>query len=295
MRKAEEQGQLSSTCDALGRYLGLNPGDGQTWRWYAQALDQNTTGGLSRDRLYLVFEEALRHNPDDATLERRCVDLAMELRPQRTKDAKRHLAVLLSLYAEKAKQGSASADATRELAELKELEGQCLFLEGEFAAAANAFSDATRYDPTRLACYVHRARLLRGELQKNAKDSNDEIDRMVANNPKSGVAYLYRFRYASEFQPPAADGDFSKALSLAPDNPEVLLTAAQLALLKRDRAAARSFLDRGMRLSPQNPDLTISLARLELLEQQPHQAEAVLRQTFQARPQPNLCSCWPKC
>jgi len=123
-RKAEEQGERSRASEALRHYLTLRPADGETWRWYARLLDELTTDIRRRDRVYLVYEEALRNNPGDPALERRCVDLALELRPERTADARSHLRVLLALPPEKLKKDPEASNATRELAELKELEGK---------------------------------------------------------------------------------------------------------------------------------------------------------------------------
>src|SRR5271166_1465408 len=111
---------------------------------------------------------------------------------------------------------------------------------------------------------------------------------MVANNPESGPAYLYRFRYLSEFRPPAPDNDLKKALELSPENPEVLLTAALVAQQKKDPAAARAYLEKGLKLHPQNADFPMALARLELGEQHPDRVEAVLRQAYHAKPSVDL-------
>src|SRR5208337_1804218 len=127
---------------ALRQYLSLRPRDGEAWRSYARVLDGVTKNSRRRDQVYLVYEEALRCNPGDPSLERRCVDLALELRPERTADAKRHLRALLTLTAEKLKEDPQAPDAARELAELKELEGKCLLLESDFEAAANAYKDS---------------------------------------------------------------------------------------------------------------------------------------------------------
>ena len=111
---------------------------------------------------------------------------------------------------------------------------------------------------------------------------------MVANNPESGPAHLYRFRYLSEFRPPAPDSDLKKALELSPENPEVLLTAALVAENKKDPAAARAYLEKGLKLHPQNADFPRALARLELEEKHPDRAEGVLRQAYQAKPSVDL-------
>ena len=257
-RKDEEQGKASKAAEALGQYLSLRPRDGDTWRWYARVLDEVTTDSRRRDQVYLVYEEALRYNPDDRALERRCLDLALEIRPERTADAKRHLKVLLARAAEKLERGTEVSSAAMDLAELKELEGKCLLLESDFEAAANAYNEAISYDPTRLVCYVQRARLDRNELHKDPKDADAEIEWMVANNPESGPAHLDRFRYLSEFRPPAPDSDLKKALELSPEDPEVLLTAALAAEQKKDPAAARSYLEKGLKLHPQNADFPIA-------------------------------------
>ena len=287
-RKDEEQGKSSKAAAALRQYLSLRPRDGEAWRWYARVRDGVTTDSRRRDRVYLIYEEALRYNPDDPTLERRCVDLALELRPERTADAKRHLKVLLTQAAEKLEKGTEVSSAAMELAELKELEGKCLLLESDFEAAANAYNEAISYDPTRLFCYVQRARLYRSELRKDPKDADDEIEWMVANNPESGPAHLYRFRYLSEFRPPAPASDLKKALELAPENREVLLTAALVAEQKKDPVAARAYLEKGLKLHPQNAEFPMALAWLELGEQHPDRAEAVLRQAYQAKPSVDL-------
>src|SRR5271157_311914 len=283
-RKNEEQGKASKAADALRQYLSLRPRDGEAWRSYARVLDGVTKNSRRRDQVYLVYEEALRYNHGDPALERRCVDLALELRPERTADAKRHLKVLLTRAAEKLDKDAEASSAAMEPAELKELEGKCLLLESDFEAAANAYNEAISYDPTRLLCYVQRARLDRYELRKDPKDADDEIEWMVANNPESGLAHLYRFRYLSEFRPPAPDSDLKKALELSPDDPEVLLIAALAAEQKKDPAAARAYLEKGLKLHTQNDDFPMALARLELGEQHPDRAEAVLRQAYQAKP-----------
>ncbi len=141
-RKNEELGKASQAAVTLRQYLSLRPRDGEAWRSYARVLDEVTADSRRRDQVFLVYEEALRYNPGDPVLERRCVDLALELRPERTADARRHLEALLTRAAEKLDKNAEVASAARELAELKELEGRCLLLESGFEAAASAFSEA---------------------------------------------------------------------------------------------------------------------------------------------------------
>ncbi len=278
--RTEERGDAPATCQVLRRYLNLKPADQEAWRWYARILDQVLSGADRGNELYLVYQEALRHNPDDRSLERRCVDLALELRPQRTADARRYLGLLQLAPAEALKKDQRAVDAARELAELKELEGKCLLLESDYQTAANAFSEAIFHDPARLSCYMQLARLERGELRRNPRDPDARIEQMVASNSRSGLAHLYRFRYASEFRLPAADSDLKEALALAPEDSEVLLTAALVAEQRKDPDGARSLLEKAQTLHPQNVELALASARLELREKRPDRAESVLRRSY---------------
>src|SRR5271165_4363021 len=72
-RKDEEQGEGAKAAEALRQYLSLRPRDGKTWRWYARVLDGVATDTRRRDQVYLVYKEALRYNPGDPALKRRCV------------------------------------------------------------------------------------------------------------------------------------------------------------------------------------------------------------------------------
>ena len=186
----EAQGQGVKAVETLKQYLSLRPHDPEAWRSYARMLDETRKDPRQREQVYLVYQEALRYNPGDPTLERRSVDLALELRPERTADARRFLKDLAGRATESLEKGQDVAEvakAARELAELKELEGNCLLLDSEFQAAASAFNEAISYDPSRVLCYVQLARLDRNELKADPKVADGEIDWMLANNPKIGA------------------------------------------------------------------------------------------------------------
>ena len=91
--RAEAGDDLEKAEQSLGQYLTLRREDGAAWKRYAQLLDRRDADRQRRERVFLVHEEALRYNPGDSQLERRCADLALELR--RYTDAQRHLTNLL--------------------------------------------------------------------------------------------------------------------------------------------------------------------------------------------------------
>ena len=106
----------------------------------------------------------------------------------------------------------------------------------------------------------------------------------MAKNPEAGRSYLYRWRYKREFSPPADARDLEKALELAPNDPEVLLSAAADSELKPDTVAARAYFEKGFELDPTNLALALGLAGLESRERHHDRAEKVLRKANSANP-----------
>ena len=225
------------------------------------------------DRVFLVHEEALRHNPGDLKLERRCADLALEM--GRYSDAQRLLKNLDEKVFRDSRNQPAAVDRPG-LAELEDLQGQCELGQTRFEEAERLFNKALEHDPGRVACYDRLARLRRTKLRRN-EAADGTVKEMVAKNPKAGLSYLYRWRYSREFGPPADANDLPKALELAPDDPEVLLAAAGVSEAKSDAATARAYFEKGFKLDPTNVGLAVGLARLEIRERHLDRAESVLR------------------
>jgi cellulose synthase operon protein C len=282
--RAEAEHLLPKAEKALRDYLRIRYDDRPTWIWYARVMrDQQTVDLKRKERIFSVHEEALRYNADDSQLERRCADLALEI--GRYNDARRHLANLL-------KPGPAS---DTERAELEDLSGQCEQGATQYELAEDFYERAIQHDPHRVACYDRLALLRRLDLRRN-KPADDAIKAMIATNPASGLAYVYRWRYADRFAPPADPNDIEKALKLAPNpvgmfvlplvlgDPEVLLAAAAASERKREVAAARKHYEAGVKLDPKNVALVLGLARLETGLGHIDRAEAVLRQGFEAKP-----------
>jgi len=280
-RRAEAGNKLDKAEEALSQYLSIKHEDEPVWAWYARVLDLQDSEGRRRERVFLVHQQALRYNPGDLKLERRCADLAFELK--RYNDAHRHLDILLEQLSRDSQSKSADQATAKEKAELEDLLGQCDRGLLKYDEAEKWFREALKHDPGRLACYDRLARMRRTELRR-VEAADRTITEMVSKNPKLGRAYAYRWRYAREFLASADASDIQNALELAPDDSEVLLTAAVASEQKPDAAAERAHLDKGFKLDPKNAAFAIGLARLELREQHPDRAEAVLRQAYQARP-----------
>ncbi len=148
-----------------------------------------------------VHEQALRYNPGDSKLERRCADLALEL--GRYIDAQRHLDKPGRQGPERFAGPTSPAGA-----ELEDLLGQCERGLTRFDEAEKRFVQALEHDPRRVACYDRLARLLRTDLRRN-QDADGTIEEMVAKNPKVGpgsrLPLAIRARVL-EVQPPPTSG-----------------------------------------------------------------------------------------
>jgi tetratricopeptide (TPR) repeat protein len=269
-RRAEADKDLDKAEQSLSQYLNLRREDGPTWAWYARVVDEHDSQN-GREHVFLVHEEAFRYNPADSKLERRCAELALEV--GRYSDAQRHLKNLRD-------KGEPS---DTELAELEDLLGQCARGLTRLEDADKLFDKALAHDAHRVDCYDRLARLRRVDLRL-IETADGTIEEMIAKNPESGRAYIHRWRYKHEFAPPADAADIQKALKLAPDDLEVLFTAAVASEQEQDGASARAYFERGFKLNPKRAAFALGLASLETRERHLDRAEAVLRQSYQANP-----------
>lgn len=284
-RRKEAGGDREKAVEYLKQYLSLRKDDGAVWLWYARILNEKASESADRQELYEVHEKAARYNPDNLELRRRCADLAMVL--GRHRDASRNLLILYERLPDGAKE-------TAKRAGLEDLLGQCDQHESRFPGVPRLDDDprdvvrssdtlgaegwylrAIAHDPSRIETHERLSRLYRNELKQPEK-GDELIEAMIKANPESAAAYLARWRYGRDFGRETGDGDIKQALSLAPEDPQVLLAAAEVAQQSGDREAARRYLRQGRTKDPKNRIFPVRLAQLELTENHPAEAEAVL-------------------
>jgi tetratricopeptide (TPR) repeat protein len=199
---------------------------------------------------YLRLEQAWRRNPENMAVLRRLADYSMRI--GRVSDAVDHLSRLSQKFPEEL--------------DLEVKLGRCYAATERYRDAMARFERVLSEDPGNLEAYVQLIRLLRGPIDDPDR-AEILIHRMVESNSKSAQAYLERARFLqSEEKSAEANKDIAKAIELAPDDRNILLTAARLAMKVDDNEKAREHLRRAQSLYPDDELVLQTMAMLNLAE-----------------------------
>ena len=108
--------------------------------------------------------------------------------------------------------------------------------------------------PDQIDAYEILARLLRERVQpQQPKVADAVMDRLTVVNKDSYRAHLQRARYLQQYaKGVGSETDLEVALKLAPNDPDVILIAAQAALIDSKFADCPTLLTRGLKLYPKN-------------------------------------------
>jgi tetratricopeptide (TPR) repeat protein len=264
MREAERAEQHEDFARAvvhLQHYLAYQPNDTEVIARYALALAKASSSCSARFKTFLLLEQVLRRQPERHDLRRHAIQAAIDL--NRLADAVRHLQYLLKA---KLHQG-----------DLEHQLGWCQEALGQYEQSAASFRSAIQHAPQQVDSYILLAELLQRRL-----DQRDEaakvMDAMVAANPKAWQAYLARARFHyGRGDLESAERDILQACALAPQQADVLIAGAEMAVLKGNLTAAREFVYRSLKLQPFNERMYRSLATLEMRALYPDKAIACLR------------------
>jgi tetratricopeptide (TPR) repeat protein len=289
---AEAQGLNDRASRLLGTYVSLVPEDTDARARYAKMLEEHALSPRARFRVMTVYEQVLVREPDRHDIRRRVAKLALDIREYET--AQSHLEILLQ--------------AMPNDSELEYLKGRCLESKevlidppgpahGQHPGATEWYIASVKHNPGQLEAYARLATLYRDKLDRPPQ-AEAWLQQLVKENPKVVGAYLTRIRVRQSQNPSDAaarqardalvDQDIAQALQVAPEEPEVLLLAADAAQKRRgDFQEARGYLERILKKYPNSPAAYEAMASLELAANRLDEAVKYLRRGLERSPTHN--------
>ncbi len=285
--RAESKGDLIKAEEYLRLFLSYQPNDAAALAKYGLIRADRARTVDDQIQNIRVLERALRVDPDRRDVRRRLVELAMSLKSFRV--AQTHLRTLLGR--QKPGNSDKEREGTLENGELEYLLGQCAEGETDYAQAADWYRDAVAHAPQQIEGYLRLADLLRNRLGNGSAadrvmDAQEIKDGLIAANSGSFRAYLERARYRKQYRIKGADQDLARALELAPNDADVLLSAAAFAMERGDNELARRHVTIGLERDPRNWRVSDAMAAIARRLGQPREAEAYLRRVIDAAADP---------
>lgn len=275
--QAKEQKDYAQEIQHLALYLGFEPDKTEARIRYGEALHEQAKQVGSRRGLRAAFfqlDTVLRREPQRSDVRRRQVDIAMSV--GLFSDALAHIQRLYK-------------DAPKD-AELEQKMGLCHERLGRFPEAVRDYEKAIEHSPEQIENYVRLALVSRERLEKIEK-ADLAMDKMVEANPKSFQAYLARAQYRLRFhaQSPGeiekARADVRQARQLSPEEPEVVLAAAQVEQAQGKLDEARKVLLEGIQAHPKDPRPYLALIAVEVREDKTKEALAHVRKGLKEVPE----------
>lgn len=273
-----KQEKLTEAEKYLATYLGFRPDDDEALVEYAELRDKLTRGSTrEKSQVLAIYGRALARGGSGKrdAFRRRAAELAIEVGD--TSIAREHLRVL----EEKAPKDGGIAY----------LMGRADEIDGLTAQAAEKYAESIEKDPTRIETYVHLANLRRGVLNDPVGADNimsagkDTSKGLVGANPQSPAAYLARAAYLTATRRPGqGEVDVLAALSIAPNDKDVLLAAADVAARRGQLDDAREHLRRVVELFPKDIRAYQNLARVEIAAGKTDEALDWLEQGIKIQP-----------
>ncbi len=269
--------------ECLRLFLGYEPNHPAAFAKFGTILASLARTIDDRIRAVQTLEQALRLDANQPQIRRQIVDLTMGLGWYPV--ARTHLNILLDPGP-----SVGHRDGGRTTAQESELEfllAVCSESIHEDRDAVLHYKKAIALAPQRIESYVRLSSLLRNRLTDadtadRVMDAREVKNGLIAANCRSFRAYLERGLYRKEFKIDGSDTDVAHALQLAPQEADVLLAAAALAVEREDVDAARQHLGSGLDHHPRDGRISTALAWLERKAGRLDKAEEYLRRGVDA-------------
>ena len=274
---SREEGDYKESIRLLQRYLRHRSDDLETWSQLATDCLSLVTTTEDFDRrdlqtAYSVVEDVLRRDPENYALRRKAIDFFMLI--QRHSDVIAHIKLLHldpeleddpEISVKLARCYALRGDQDKAVKELEPLLG--------FDSDTGKFELSLATAPNFVDAYLLMAAIY---YQTGSTDLLDDIfDQAVEGNPESSKALLERARHRRRARNDGDDGanalelakqDVAEAFRLAPDDEQVILMAAEMAIVTGDLLKANEYLTLGLEKHPKSTAMFISrsdLARQE--------------------------------
>jgi tetratricopeptide (TPR) repeat protein len=270
--KAYAEGKTDEAIRCYKYYVNYQPDD---WAVFTRlAILSTDRARVSRNRTrelwlaYPLLEQAAHHDPNNAQVVQRLVDVSLELG---------RLAAAVGYLERLVAASPRNADLHYKL-------GRSLVAVQDYRRALDTLQRSIALDATNVPAYVELADLLRERLSR-PQHADETMDQAVKANPKSAAAYLEHAKYTWRTgRRDQALADIARAGSLAPDDLDVLLVAADFALQRTDYPTAQKHLEHAQRVAPNDERVDRLLITLRMNLGQIEAAIRLLQKVIEREP-----------
>ncbi|NBV46091.1 MAG: hypothetical protein EBR86_10765 [Planctomycetia bacterium] len=295
-----EDGRSDEALVLYSRYVAVRPDDAAAYAAYAKLVLERAESSVARQdqlAIYKIGEKAVRNQPDDRTLRMKLATFL--LRAGNGSEARDHLAMLrasLPQPTEGDAPGAAVPDHDNPLVidvALAKAETSMGRFEEALATAARiigldlqtkAFVDDPPARPGTADAYIIAATIL-AERFRDLPAGHRVMARLVEALSDDPLAWLSRARWNRQHSLlDLATEDLDKATALAPENPEVLFTAFEVAIARKDYDRAKGLIEQSLEMFAQDERVVRGRAMLAIQQQQLDRAVDVLEEGLRTRP-----------
>jgi Tfp pilus assembly protein PilF len=254
--KEEKAGRLDKAANALELYVGFRPDDLNATARYGHLLATKATSPAQKFRAAQVLENVAAKDPNRYAELREAATLLTSVGQHRL--ARPHWELLLDRD-----KNDGVIEGKLALADIDQ---------SKFDAADARFTRAIKNSPKEIDLYGLQAYLLRTKMNLPQRAAA-VMDAMVAANRDQARAYVERARFRLDANLPGAEADLEAARKLKPDDVDLALVTARIAL--RDGATSKAVegLTTAIAKGPASPELY--LARGQALQMDGKVTEAI--------------------
>jgi pentatricopeptide repeat protein len=276
--RAEESGDLEHAAKYYQTYLGYRRDDTDARIRWGDVLDHKENKSRRElQAVYSVFSEVLRHERNQHDIRRRLINISLKL--EQYADAMGNLELLLNDEDYKKKERKAT------VGELEQQLAKCCWMKQDKYKAKQLCEAAIHDAPTHLLSYTQLAHY---HVKDREYDKADKVlQQMVAANKENYAAHAEyaRFLRGQKDKMRQARNELAEALRLGKDQADIILLAADFAVVDKKLDKAREHLLNGLKSHPDNVNFYRSLQNVEVEAKNYDRAEKILEEGIKAVPE----------